>query len=150
MMRLIILALLPLLLIARAQSQSFAGPDAPATQSAKAPATAPSAVRAISVSEFRQLQKDHPDYVVLDVRTPQEWSTGIIPGAKLIDIKSSDFDDKVAQLDKSKTYLVYCRTGNRSSHACSKLQTLDMSAYNLKGGIVAWKEAKLPTTQPTR
>ena len=82
--------------------------------------------------------------------TPQEWSTGIIPSAKLIDIKSPDFDDKIAQLDKSKTYLVYCRTGNRSGTACGKLHNLDMSAYNLKGGIVAWKAANLPTTQPSR
>ena len=92
------LALLLVLVFAESRSWGAQAKDAPATQpAAKSPTTAPSDVRAVSVAEFRQLQKDHPDYIVLDVRTPQEWSTGIIPSAKLIDIKSPDFDDKIAQ-----------------------------------------------------
>jgi rhodanese-related sulfurtransferase len=114
---------------------------------ARTSATAP-AVHAISAAEFRQMQQAHPEYVVLDVRTPAEFNAGYIPGAKLIDYRAPDFDQKIAQLDRSKTYLVYCRTGNRSSHACGKLDAMNLKSYNLTGGIVAWQQASLPTTRP--
>ena len=115
----------------------------------QAPATAPS-MRAVDVAEFRRMLQTHPDYVVLDVRTPAEWSaTGVIPGATLIDFKSPDFAHKIAQLDPAKTYLVYCRTGNRSGQACQQLKAMNIRSYNLAGGIVAWQTANLPTTRPT-
>jgi rhodanese-related sulfurtransferase len=64
-------------------------------------------------------QKDQPNTVILDVRTKMEWNMGHVAGATLIDINSADFDAKIDQLDKSKTYLVYCRSGNRSSNAAN-------------------------------
>lgn len=64
-------------------------------------------------------QKDQPNTVILDVRTKMEWNMGHVAGATLIDINSADFDAKIDQLDKSKTYLVYCRSGNRSSIAAN-------------------------------
>ena len=129
-------------------TEPVANSSAPAEKHvAAAPSTAPS-VRAISASEFRRMQHAHPEYVVLDVRTPAEFDAGYIPGAKLIDYRAADFNQKIAQLDRSKTYLVYCRTGNRSSHACGKLDAMGLKSYNLTGGIVAWNQAKLPTTRP--
>jgi len=136
----------------RAEPTPSASAAVPATQPAavaQAPATSPTAVRVLSVADFHKMQQTHPEYVLLDVRTPAEFAAGYIPGAKLIDIKSPDFQQKIAQLDGSKTYLVYCRSGNRSSVACQKLQKLNVQAFNLAGGIVAWQQAKLPTTMPT-
>lgn len=72
----------------------------------------------ITRDEFLSL-KDQPNTVVLDVRTKMEWNMGHVAGATLIDINSGDFDAKIDQLDKSKTYLVYCRSGNRSSTAAN-------------------------------
>jgi rhodanese-related sulfurtransferase len=74
----------------------------------------------ISREQFHAL-KDQPDTVVLDVRTPSEWASGHVPGAALIDFNSPDFEGKIRQLDPSKTYLVYCRSGRRSMLASNLL-----------------------------
>ena len=78
--------------------------------------------------------------VLLDVRTPEEWDQGIIPGAIHIDYyKGQGFIDEVSQLDKSKTYFVYCRSGVRSANACSIMNELGFDkANNLLGGISQW------------
>jgi rhodanese-related sulfurtransferase len=112
-----------------------------------APTTAPS-VRAVSPAEFQQLRNSHPDYLLLDVRTPEEFAAGHLDGATLMNIRSPDFADKVAALPRDKTYLVYCRTGLRSTLACQKLAATGLPAYNLQGGITAWRQSHLPTTQP--
>jgi rhodanese-related sulfurtransferase len=78
--------------------------------------------------------------VLLDVRTPEEWSQGIIPGAITIDYyKGQEFIDEVSQLDKEKTYYIYCRSGVRSANACSIMNELGFEkANNLLGGISQW------------
>jgi len=96
----------------------------------------------IPVSEFKEKMKDS-DLVILDVRTPQETAQGKISGAIEIDYASSDFDAKVRQLDKSKTYLVYCAVGSRSAAACDALSKKGFKKiYNLKGGYMGWKNAQ--------
>jgi len=89
---------------------------------------------------WEQAQQDS-DAVILDVRTPDEWSNGIIPGAITIDYyRGQDFIDEVSQLDKSKAYYVYCRSGARSGNACGILNQLGFEkAYNLSGGIMQWQ-----------
>ncbi len=80
-----------------------------------------------------------PNVVILDVRTPAETAHGKIEGAIEIDYNSPDFALKVGGLDKSKTYLVYCRSGNRSGKACSMMQQQGFTRlYNLQGGMLAW------------
>ncbi len=54
---------------------------------------------------------------VVDVRTPQEYAQGHLPAAVNIDVTASDFEDNIAALDKSATYVVYCRSGSRSTTA---------------------------------
>lgn len=104
---------------------------------------APSAVAGasyqnIDVPLFKKYMSD-PNAVVLDVRTPAEIAQGKIQGAMELDFTSPDFAQKVSQLDKSKTYLVYCRSGNRSGQACSMMQQQGFSKlYNLRGGMIAW------------
>src|SRR5512141_2536364 len=59
--------------------------------------------------------------VVIDVRTPTEYAAGHIAGAENIDVEASDFGSKIASLDKSAAYLVYCHSGRRSGIAASKM-----------------------------
>ena len=81
--------------------------------------------------------------VVLDVRTKDEVSEGYIKGATLfIDVNGGDFDAQIKKLDKTKTYLVYCRSGKRSMMASTVLVENGFSkVYNLDGGISGYSGA---------
>jgi rhodanese-related sulfurtransferase len=82
------------------------------------------------------------DAVILDVRTPEEFAAGHLPGAININMEAADFADRVSGLDESAETLVYCRTGNRSGVATDEMAELgftDMS--DLQGGIEAWAAA---------
>lgn len=80
-----------------------------------------------------------PDVVLLDVRTPEETALGKIDGAMEINVLEENFTDKVQNLDKSKTYLVYCRSGRRSAKACQLMADAGFGKlYNLQGGYNAW------------
>lgn len=71
-------------------------------------------VNVISQKKFkRQMNKDN--VVILDVRTPEEFNAGYIPGAILINYKDSTFAQQINALDINKHYLVYCKSGNRSN-----------------------------------
>lgn len=90
----------------------------------------------IDAKTFMEKMKDST-VVVIDVRTPGEVQSGYIKGADLfIDINGSDFSKKINALDKSKTYLMYCRSGGRSGRASSfMIQNGFSSVFNLNGGI---------------
>ena len=70
-------------------------------------------VKRVGVEEFDKLRSEKKN-VVVDVRTEEEFKTGHIPGAVNVDVKAPDFEEKVANLDKNKTYLVHCAGGVRS------------------------------------
>ena len=79
--------------------------------------------------------------VILDVRTPAETARGIIDGAIQIDYRSVNFKEKINQLDKEKTYLIYCHSGGRSAKAAQMMQTLGFgSIYELKSGYSGWEK----------
>jgi rhodanese-related sulfurtransferase len=108
---------------------------------ATAPATRPVGRRDVGVEEFEKLWKEKKG-LVLDVRTAKEFEAGHIPGAVNIDVNSADFDKKVTELDKNKTYLVHCAAGVRSVRACEKMNRLDFKQLiNLQGGMKAWEKA---------
>ena len=99
------------------------------------------AITDVDVSAAQQIVDDG-NAVILDVRTPEEFAAGHLPGAININVESSDFATKVAGLDESTETLVYCRTGNRSGVATDTMADLgftDMS--DLQGGIEAWAAA---------
>lgn len=81
------------------------------------------------------------DHIIVDVRRPDECASGIIPGAVMIDIMNRElFMQELMKLDKSKSYLVYCRSGNRSGQACQVMESLGfVDTYNLVGGMLAWR-----------
>lgn len=83
--------------------------------------------------------------VVLDIRTPGEFTHGRIAGAKNIDFLAPNFEQRIEGLDKSKSYLVHCATGGRSSHSLLLFKKHHFqSIYHLDGGIQAWEKAGLP------
>lgn len=96
------------------------------------------------VQGFAELIADS-SVVILDVRTASEFAEGHIQGAILIDQGQPDFMEKVkATLPTDKTIAVYCRSGRRSANAAGKLGDIGYKCVNLKGGIIAWKEAGKP------
>jgi rhodanese-related sulfurtransferase len=88
----------------------------------------------------KQLEEDN-NSVVLDVRTQEEVDLGIIPNAIHLDIyKGQGFIYELEELDKTKNYYVYCRSGGRSGQACGIMKQLGFdNAYNLAGGFNEWK-----------
>lgn len=93
---------------------------------------------------FKEKMTALPDTVILDVRTPGEFSFSALPNAINLNYLGNDFIEKLQKLDASKTYLVYCRTGRRSIRVCTLMRNggFDPSEiFNLDGGLVAWQEA---------
>jgi len=92
--------------------------------------------------------QDNPDFVIIDVRTPAEFDSGHIENAINLDYNSETFRDELNNLDKDKTYLVYCGSGGRSAGALDIMEKLGfIEAYNMLGGINQWKQDGLPTTE---
>ena len=82
---------------------------------------------------------------ILDIRTPAEYANGRIEGAVNIDFYGRDFKARLDQLDKDATYLVYCRSGNRSSNSLSIFQELGFKRIlHLRSGIKQWIGQGLP------
>jgi len=89
---------------------------------------------------IEQLENDANSYI-LDVRTPEEVEEGYIPNATNIDIYlGQEFIDQLEKLDKTKSFYVYCRSGNRSGQACALMNDMGFeNAYNLEGGFMNWE-----------
>ncbi len=97
----------------------------------------------IDIEAFKEKIDTMPDAVILDVRAETELNEGYIPNHTMIDFNQPDFASKVQELDTEKTYLVYCRSGNRSERACQLMESLGFEKlYNLKGGIQAWNKSQ--------
>ena len=101
-------------------------------------------VRRVSVDEFEKLWRAKTN-IVLDVRTETEFATGHIPGATNLNINATDFDEKLAKLDKTKTYLVHCAAGSRSARASDKMKRAGFqSVTDLPAGFRGWEKAGKP------
>ena len=92
----------------------------------------------ISPEEAKVLMDTQEDYVILDVRTQEEFDTGHIPGAVLI--PNTEIADRAEQElpDKDQLLLVYCRSGNRSKQASQILVELGYTNIQEFGGINDW------------
>jgi rhodanese-related sulfurtransferase len=85
------------------------------------------------------------DFVIIDVRTPDEYDEGHVEGAINIDYYHPGFQSDVKKLDRNKTYLLYCRTGNRSGSAFRLFEELRFQdVYHMEGGTSRWKREGLP------
>jgi hydroxyacylglutathione hydrolase len=89
---------------------------------------------------------DNPDVFMLDVREPDEFAAGHIPGITLISM--GDIASRLNEIPKDKEVIVTCRTGNRSAQVTDFLRAQGFTnVHNMEGGIVAWEEAGYPVEQ---
>jgi phage shock protein E len=108
------------------------------------PKASESAIQHVDANQAQKLIAEKK-VVVLDIRTPGEFNRGRIAGAKNIDFQAPDFEQRIDGLDKSKSYLVHCASGGRSTHSLSLFKKHEFqSIYHLDGGIKAWEKAGLP------
>jgi len=90
----------------------------------------------LNSSDFISKYKSTPGAVLVDVRTPAEFNISHIEGAINIDYENANFISEVQKLDTSKTYFVYCRSGNRSSKSVVIMKDNGIkNIYDLQGGI---------------
>jgi len=95
-------------------------------------------------SSLIQENKANSNFVILDVRTPEEFQEGHIEGAVNLDYYAKTFLDDLDRLDKTKVYLIYCRSG-KTFGFMKKLGFQEV--YHMVGGIMRWKAEGLPTTK---
>lgn len=105
-------------------------------------------VRDLTAPQVRSLLERHAgdkNFIILDVRTPHEYRSGHIPGAVLLDFHSPAFPNSLNKLNRSKTYLIYCQTGYRSSRTVQMIEKMGFkSIYHLQRGVLEWYRHKLP------
>lgn len=75
--------------------------------------------------------------MIIDVRTPEEFAAGHLEGAVNIDLQAADFADRIAALDPAASYVVYCRSGNRSGQAQSYMQSVGFGDVENAGSVEA-------------
>lgn len=93
----------------------------------------------LSSPEIKELLKKNKSIVILDVRTAEEFAAGHLIGAQNIDIRQSDFYRKIDKLNREATYLVYCRTSNRSGMAVQyMMQKGFKTVYQMMDGFPGW------------
>lgn len=98
----------------------------------------------ISIEEFEKMAAKKKNMVV-DVRTPEEVAEGHLAGSLNINFLGENFAQEIETLNKKKTYLIYCRTGNKSRKAADLMEKAGFKrVYMLDGGITAWNQAGKP------
>jgi rhodanese-related sulfurtransferase len=92
--------------------------------------------------------ENNPNFVIIDVCTPEEYSEKHLKNAVNLDFYSDDFIDNLKKLDKNKTYLVYCRVGRRSQKSMDIMKELGFKrVYNMLGGITHWTKEEYPVSK---
>ena len=101
----------------------------------------------LSPTDFKAAVEKDRNAILLDVRRPAEYADGHLKGARLMNwMDDAAFKKEAATLDKTKTVYVYCRSGRRSNSAANYLAAEGFKVIDMKGGILAWTSAALPTT----
>jgi rhodanese-related sulfurtransferase len=104
----------------------------------------PSAAVDLNPADF-QAKAQEAGVILLDVRTAGEYSAGHIEGALNIDVEGMTFEGEIKQLDKTKTYAIYCQSGRRSRIAAETMTQAGFTKlFNLDQGIGSWQSAGLP------
>ncbi len=105
-------------------------------------------ITALAPKQASELIEKHigdGNFVVLDIRTPGEYQSGHLQNSILIDFYSKTFLDQINRLDRQKSYLIYCRSGNRSSKSLNLFKELHfLKIYHLSSGINGWNSEGLP------
>ncbi len=105
-----------------------------------------SAQKAIPVAQFQEMIKQQEAVQLVDVRTAEEFAGGHVKGALNIDFHSASFVESFSKMEKDRPVFVYCLSGGRSANAAKQLMGIGFTdVYDMKGGMIAWKRAELPT-----
>ena len=132
---------LAILLLTAVLAGGCAGGAMPAAAPVAAPAgnaVTANLPKAIDVTTANQV-RNRDDVFVLDVREPDEFASGHIPGATLIPL--GQLSSRLNELPKDKTIVAVCRSGNRSGQATELLLQQGFDAHNMQGGMNAWTQA---------
>jgi rhodanese-related sulfurtransferase len=102
----------------------------------------PAEVDAAKANTIINTNRGNPELIILDVRSPREYEEGHIEGALNIPVESASFQSETGRLDKGKTYIVYCRSGNRSKEARNRMLEIGFTrVVNMTGGMLGWQRA---------
>jgi rhodanese-related sulfurtransferase len=96
-------------------------------------------------SALRLIEEKDSEITIIDIRPKEEFEVEHIPGAVSLDYNGHRFQEKVEKLDKTKNYIIYCKSGVRGGYFMNKMKESGFHvAYNILGGFVGWKVSKLP------
>jgi rhodanese-related sulfurtransferase len=99
-------------------------------------------IKEVTAQTVKKTLASEKDWVVLDVRTPEEFSQGHIPGAVNINLYQNGALDKIAKMDRNAKYIVYCRTQNRSEVVAGHMVKNGFkTVYQMVDGIGGWNQA---------
>ncbi len=113
-----------------------------------APAEQSNEINLIDAGELNQILTD-TELQLVDIRTEDETSAGMLEHAINIDYYSPDFLERMNALEKNKPLAIYCASGMRSAQASKELITMGfVSLYDLQGGYSAWEQAGFKTVRP--
>lgn len=102
----------------------------------------------VNSTKVVQMLKSDSKLILLDVRTPDEFSSGHIKGAINIDVRQPDALNKIEKLDRNAKYIVYCRTNNRSGYIInSMVKSGFKTVYQMTDGITGWNQNGLPVNK---
>lgn len=120
-------------------------PASQAQQSAKSPFL----VTTLEGRALIESNQSDQSMIVLDVRTPEEFAAGHLPGAINISIADPAFGEKIGALDKQKPTFIYCRTQNRSAHAAQMMKQAGFTDLRvMNGGFSEWQGKGYPVENP--
>lgn len=137
--------LIAVLILTASAASIVAADDKKAAPVTEASAVNGAGLKDVTVDEAEKLIKERKDVVILDVRTPEEFESGHIAGAKNIDAMGDEFQEKLGALDRSKPYVIHCAAGGRSTRMLQKMEGLGFkSVYHMKAGMSGWKDAGKP------
>ena len=136
------------LLMVGAMSVTFMTIATAGEPAATAPASAAAAVAPMSQEALLEHQSRHPDHLfVLDVRTPQEYAEGHVPGA--VNVPHDQLASRLAEVPKDKDVVIYCKSGRRSALAADVLAANGYSRLShLEGDMNAWVAKGRPIAKP--
>ncbi|TDQ13590.1 rhodanese-related sulfurtransferase [Algoriphagus boseongensis] len=101
-------------------------------------------IQVISIAQFEKMSTKKKSMVV-DVRTPEEAAEGHLAGSVNINFLGENFGTEIQSLDKKKTYLLYCKSGNRTRKAAGQMLKAGFKhVYMLEGGITNWQNSGKP------
>jgi phage shock protein E len=136
-MKIIFILGLATTLLSAPSGLSQTAPPEPAAPTAKVPAA-----KNVDENEAEKLLREKKDLVVLDIRTPKEFSSGRISGAKNLNFYDRDFRQKLQALDRNQPYLLHCAVGGRSAKALELMKELQFKeVYHLESGMKGWEKA---------